>query len=276
MPAELGKITVFCFAASYAVSLAVDVARLLAGRPWLRWASLGCAAAGLIAHSLYVFGHPLPLQTAFGSLIFLAWILAVFSIYGTLHHSRLAWGLFVLPLVLGLLCLAALFRDATQQVDVDWTVFSLTGQRFWAIFHGTLMLLAAVGISVAFVASAMYLVQSRRLKSKFAPGQGLKLWSLERLETMHRRGIILAFPLLTGGLLVAAAQTLSMPESGQALDNPKVISTLALWVVFGILLYLRYGARAGGKQIALWTIAAFSLMLLALVTVHPFVPGEPP
>jgi ABC-type transport system involved in cytochrome c biogenesis permease subunit len=276
MPAELGRITIFCFAASYAASLAVDVARLALGHRWLRWISLGCAGAGLLAHTLFVFGHPLPLQTAFGSLIFLAWILAVFSIYGTVHHSRMAWGLFVLPLVLGLLGLAQLFHEGAPRPEDAWSVLPIHGQHFWAIFHGTLMLLAAVGISVAFVASAMYLVQSHRLKSKLAPGQGLKLWSLERLETMQRRGIVLAFPLLTAGLLVAAAQMLSMPESTQALDNPKVISTVALWVVFGILLYLRYGARAGGKQIAVWTIAAFSLMLLALVAVHPFAQGGPP
>jgi ABC-type transport system involved in cytochrome c biogenesis permease subunit len=120
------------------------------------------------------------------------------------------------------------------------------------------------------------LVQTHRLKTKQLPGQGLKLWSLERLEAMNRRAIILAFPLLTIGLLVAAAQTLGMPDGGLSLENWKVLSTLALWVVFAVLLYLRYSAQAGGRQVALLTILAFALMLVALVAVHPFVPGEVP
>jgi ABC-type uncharacterized transport system permease subunit len=76
--------------------------------------------------------------------------------------------------------------------------------------------------------------------------------------------------------LVAAGQMLGMPDGGQRLENWKVISTIALWVVFAILLYLRYGIRAGGRQVALLTIVAFALMLAALVAVHPFLPGGEP
>jgi ABC-type uncharacterized transport system permease subunit len=119
----------------------------------------------------------------------------------------------------------------------------------------------------------MYLVQTRRLKHKQLPGRGPKLWSLERLELMNRRAIILAFPLLTLGLLVAAAQMFYLPDSVEGLENWKVISTILLWFVFAILLYLRYGAHAGGRQVALLTIVAFTLMLCALMAVHPFAQG---
>ena len=61
----------------------------------------------------------------------------------------------------------------------------LEGKQFWPIFHGALMLLAAVGVSVGFIASVMYLVQVHRLKTKQLPGKGLKLWSLERLEQTY-------------------------------------------------------------------------------------------
>ena len=77
----------------------------------MRWLTLACTGAGLVAHTAFVAVHPLPLQTSFGSLIFLAWILAVFCLYGSIHHRRLAWGLFVLPLVLGLLALAEVFPE---------------------------------------------------------------------------------------------------------------------------------------------------------------------
>jgi ABC-type uncharacterized transport system permease subunit len=275
MPAEFGRITVFCFAASYAVALGLELLRLFVARPALRWLALGFTTAGLLAHSIFVLVNPLPLQTAFGSLIFLAWILAVFCIYGAFHHRRLAWEIFVLPLVLGLVLLAQVFdAGAPTFPEVpEWGWYALEGKHFWPIFHGSLMLLAAVGVSVGFLASVMYLVQSYRLKTKQMPSQGLRLWSLERLEAMNRRAIVLAFPLLTAGLLVAIAEMLEKPYEGQSLENWKVLSTIALWIVFAILLYLRYRVHAGARQVALLTIVAFALMLLALISVHPFMPG---
>ncbi|HYV39414.1 MAG TPA: cytochrome c biogenesis protein CcsA [Gemmataceae bacterium] len=279
MPAELlGRITVFCFAASYAVAFAVELFRTFQARPALRWLALAFTGAGIVAHTAFVTVNKLPLQTSFGSLIFLAWILAVFCFYGAVHHRRLAWELFVLPLVLGLVLLAQLFPMGAPsgQSSGGWQIFDFEDMQFWAVLHGILMLLAFVGISVGFVASVMFLVQTHRLKTKQLPGQGLKLWSLERLEAMNRRSIMLAFPLLTSGLLIAAWQMFGMPDGGLGLENWKVLSTVALWIVFAVLLYLRYSVRAGGKQVALLTIAAFGLMLVALIAVHPFTPGGAP
>jgi ABC-type transport system involved in cytochrome c biogenesis permease subunit len=89
---------------------------------------------------------------------------------------------------------------------------------------------------------------------------------------MNRRAIILAFPLLTIGLLVAVGQMLQLPDSSQGLESWKVIGTVALWIVFVILLYVRYGIHAGGRQTAMLTIVAFALMLVALIAEHRFTP----
>src|SRR5437868_11027780 len=103
MSALLQRITVFCFAASYGVALALELWRLVAPRPILRLIALSFGTAGLVAHFVYLsVQNPLPLATPQGSLLFLAWILAFFNFSETIHHSRQTWGLFVLPLVLGL------------------------------------------------------------------------------------------------------------------------------------------------------------------------------
>ena len=115
MPAELGRITVFCFAASYAVAFVAELLRQWLKRPALRWLALVFAAAGLVAHTAFVIVNPLPLQTSFGSLIFLAWILGVFCLYGSIHHRRLAWGLFVWPVVLGLIGLAEITEGSPRR-----------------------------------------------------------------------------------------------------------------------------------------------------------------
>jgi ABC-type transport system involved in cytochrome c biogenesis permease subunit len=226
-------------------------------------------AAGLLAHLLYLIFQQPPLASPAGSFLFLAFILAIFAFYGSLHHQRIAWGLFVLPLVLGLVTLAALRPEpAGNGSAMEW----FQGERFWGLTHGILVLLAAVGVCVGFLASVMYFVQLSRLRSKAAPNTGVKLMSLERLELMNRRAILWAFPLLTVGLIVGAALQLHSGTFYEGWLSPKVLSALGLWAVFAILLYLRYGAHVRGRRVALLTIVAFVVMLLAMLSVHPF-PG---
>jgi ABC-type transport system involved in cytochrome c biogenesis permease subunit len=275
----LERITVLCFGASYGVALALELLQQLHPRPLLRGLSLSFGVAGLIAHTIFVAVQHLPLGSPLGSLLFLAWILAVFYLYGSVHHRRLAWGLFVLPLVLGLVLLAALFAPEADLGEGSsvWALLSFRGERFWGLVHGALVLLAAVGVCVGFVASVMYLVQVRRLRKKVLPGQGMKLLSLERLEAMNRRAITLAFPLLTAGLLVGAGLMLYGHDALGDWSSPKILSALGLWLVFAILLYLRFGVHARGRQVALLTIVAFALLLVTLAApVHPFVQGGAP
>lgn len=263
-------ITRFCFAASYALALGLELAQLVWPRPMLRIAGLVAGAAGLLAQSLYLVAHPPSLATPDGSLLALGWVLAVFYLFGALHHRKQAWGVFVLPLVLALIGLAWMM-PAESSVAAEW----LPGERFWGALHGALILLAAVGVSVGFLASVMYLVQARRLRAKALPGRGLRLMSLERLEAMNRRAVTLSFPLLTVGLLVGAV-LLARHELSPTEWLAKVVSTTMLWLVFGVLLYLRHGAGLPGRRLAALTIAAFALMLVALAAAHPAVGGGGP
>ncbi len=268
----LEKVGISCFAASYALALVLEVAHAVSPRPVVRYVAIGFGLAGLLAQVIYLLLRPFALATPAGSLIFLAVILVVFYLYGTIHHHRLAWGLFVLPLILGLIGLAVVFheRGPSYEAEGRWT-------RLWGMAHGVLVLLAAVGVCVGFLASVMYLVQLRRLRAKAPPGHGVKLLSLERLEAMNRRAILWAFPFLTAGLIVGVALQVHRGDFGEGWDSPKILSGLGLWVVFAILLYLRYAARARGRQMALLTVAAFALLLFTLASpVHPFVSGGAP
>jgi ABC-type transport system involved in cytochrome c biogenesis permease subunit len=134
--------------------------------------------------------------------------------------------------------------------------------------HATLVILAAVGVCVAFVASLMYLVQAQRLKAKALPGQGLRLPSLERLETMNRRALTLAFPLLTVGALLGIVLMGHAAHEIADWSDPRVLSTVLLWLVFALLLYLRFGLHLRGRRVALLTLVAFGLLLLTLALPH--------
>jgi ABC-type transport system involved in cytochrome c biogenesis permease subunit len=140
--------------------------------------------------------------------------------------------------------------------------------RFWGVIHAGFLFCAAIGMCVGFLASLMYLIQARRLRDKVPPGKGLRLLSLERLEEMNRRAITLAFPMLTVGVLLGAVLMTRVADS-LAWTDPRVISTGVLWVVFGVLFWLRYGRHLRGRQVALGTIAAFALLIVCLALSHP-------
>jgi len=264
----LDRVTVFCFAASYGVALGLEIWRLARPRVLLRIVSIAFGAAGLFAHLIYLVMQAPPLVSSNGSLLFLAFVLGIFWFYGSLHHQRVAWGVFVLPLVLGLIGMSQINPMPASTDEPMWEHSKLMP---WT--HGMLLLLAAVGICVGFLASVMYFVQVYRLRSKTLPGQGLKLMSLERLEEMNRRAILWAFPLLTIGLIVGLVIQVQQGEIFKDWLSPKILSTLGLWLVFAILLFLRYGAHVRGKKVALMTIVAFAVLLVALGTAHPFL-GE--
>src|SRR5260370_4823913 len=112
MPGIIERVTVICFLASYTVAFALEVGHLLRPRPIVRLLGLAFGCAGLLAHTIFVCaasGNDLgrrPLASPFSALLLLAWILAVFYLYGSIHHGRLACALVVLPLVLGLTALS--------------------------------------------------------------------------------------------------------------------------------------------------------------------------
>ncbi|AMV28336.1 Cytochrome C assembly protein [Gemmata sp. SH-PL17] len=263
----------YCIGLSYLCAFLLEIARLLwPARGW-RVAGLVFGAAGLFAHTAYLLVQQPSPAVPSGSVLMLAWVLALFYFYGTVHHARQAWAVFVLPVVIGLVVVSRILLTAEPEhaaFDVgEWA----SGERFWGGVHGLLILFASVGVSVSFLASMMYLIQARRLRNKVSPGTVVPMLSLERLETMNRRALNIAFPLLTAGLLVG---TLLLPHGLSFGDNwlsLKVLSTAGLWLEFLVLLYLRYGAHVPARRLALFSIAAFGLLLVALAASHPFAIG---
>jgi ABC-type transport system involved in cytochrome c biogenesis permease subunit len=201
-------------------------------------------------------------------MLFLAWILAVVYLYRAIHYPKLAWGIFMLPLVLGLVVLAAALGRPPEGTETVPALLSPHDEHFWGVIHAGFLFCAAIGMCVAFLASLMYLFQAQRLRAKVPPGQGLRLLSLERLEEMNRRAIFLAFPLLTVGILLGAV-LLTRVAGSLAWSDPRVLSTAVLWLVFVVMLYIRYGRHLRGRQVALGTIAAFALLLACLALSHP-------
>jgi ABC-type transport system involved in cytochrome c biogenesis permease subunit len=262
----LDRVTIVCFLASYTTALALELLYQFRRREVVRWLAVAFGAAGLVAQTIFLAVQQPPLIWQYGWMLLLAWILAIFYLIGSVHHRRLSWGLFVLPLVLGLVGLGAAFgRPAESENPRSDKLLPI--QDAWGAIHAGLLLLAAVGLCVGFLASLMYLVQAHRLRAKTLPGQGLRLWSLERIEAMNRRAIVLAFPLLTAGMLLGLVLMWHDHLSGWS--DPRLLGSAVLWLTFAVLLYLRYGYHLRGRQVAVLTIVTFALLVGCLMLSHP-------
>jgi ABC-type uncharacterized transport system permease subunit len=168
----LSGVTILCFAASYVIVLALEVSRLVF-RSGIRGAAMiAWAAAGLLAHSAFLYYRAVstagpPLSSNRDWYLLAAWTLVVVYLYLLSFHPKTHFGLFLLPLVLGLIATAAWLPARPFERE--------PASKAWGIVHGMSILLATVSVLVGFAAGLMYLYQARRLKSKRPPLAGLRL-----------------------------------------------------------------------------------------------------
>jgi ABC-type uncharacterized transport system permease subunit len=259
-------VTLYCFAASYAVALGLELFHLYRRRPVHRLLANLFGCAGLLAQTIFLVVQLPPLGWQFGLLLMLSWILAIFYLLGSFHHTRQEWGLFILPVILVLVGLARIFGPPLDDEGTPVKgIFHQEESTMLAIVHGVLLVMAAVGVCVGFVASVMYLVQAHRLRAKMLPGQGMPLPSLERLEMMNRRSLTLAFPLLTAGMAVGIILLLRKAEGW---TDPQVLISIPLWLAFAFMVYLRFGLHLRGRKMAIMTVVGFVLLLVTLIMPH--------
>lgn len=261
------RLTILCFGGTYALALLAELARLIV-RGAARWyLALGLTAVGWAVQTVYLVNlaradQRLPITTVFESLVALSWIFAAIALYLMARAAKpVAVGIFVLPVVLGLIVFAALLPQSRR---IEWGGSTV----FWGSVHGLFLLLGAVSTCVAFAAGLMYLAQSNRLKHKRPPRFGLALPSLEQSERVNRGAITIAFPLLTFGLLIGVALSLSRAGATIRWTDPKVMSGLAMWLVFAGLLHARYRPALRGRSVVWLTIVAFAFLVFAWVGVE--------
>jgi ABC-type transport system involved in cytochrome c biogenesis permease subunit len=212
-----------------------------------------------------------PVSSAFESVMLLSWIVALIGLYLMVRSPKpVAVGLFVLPLVIGLVIVAGWFAPRQP----DWLQWGGT-VAFWGTVHGIFLLGGAVFSCVAFFAGLMYLAQMRRLKAKRPVQLGLALPSLEQSERINRAAITLAFPLLTFGLLIGMVLSIAAGGKGNeslahslTWTDPKVLSALAMWLVFAVLLHARFRPAMRGKSVMVLTIVAFGFLVFTWVGVE--------
>lgn len=268
----MSEVTVFCFLASYCVALAMEWTRLVRRMSINRILMLGFAAAGLLAQTLYLFYRsrdsnlPPLLNSTYDWTLVLAWLAVFIYMVVSIVDPDLPLGLFLLPLVLVLIGAACLVGDGPGVLRVEAGEAVQTAIRGWAMLHATLLMFGLAGICFGLVLSLMYLVQHYRLKHKQSLTEGLTLPSLSLLARWNRRAVAWSVVLLAAGLLTGFVLMYVARRGSTALSwsDPVVIVNLGLLCsLFALLAWLTRVRQPAGRQIALITVCACGLVLVA-------------
>ncbi len=262
MPSSL----VWIVTIAYLAALLLEVTRIYF-RSQLRGAALvGLVMGGLATHTLLIgyrwvgLGRD-PFSSNFDWCLSVAWALAGVYLYLTLYHPQNPIGIFTLPLVLLLMLAAA--TVASQEP------FAQSQEaRILATMHGLSLLLGTVVVFLGLATGVMYLVLAFWMRRKHRPPRLLRLPSLEWLQRMTQRCLLLALVCLSLGFVTGLV--LSQLRHGYINWADRVVWTttlLMVWLAAVAVFILLYRPARQGRKVAYLTLASFLFLLVALVAV---------
>lgn len=248
--------------ALFAAGIGASLARIRWERESLRVAAKACAYGGVLLGLGVLVWHSVgrrswfPLEDNFDALIWLGLLLALFVLY--VQRTRPLAGLdwFVMPIVILLLVGAAVFGRTTPHEYVPTA---------WSWTHRVTAYGGALAFAVAGAVGAMYLMASRRLRSRTPPAGGPRLGSLERLEHLTYVSVTLGFALFTVGTVTGLVQMIAGDKHTPA---AKLLLAASVWVVYAIVLHSPINPSFRGRKTAILSVVGFVLMVGTIVAVQ--------
>lgn len=255
-------------------ALAVLPAALYNRQRW-RHLAIPVALAGAffhfvsIAENFYAAHRALPVGTH-ETLSLLGLLLAVAFLLLAAKYRTMAFGIFLLPATV-LLTLVPAFRAGRETI-----AYPLAGP-VWIFLHVALLLAAYAALLISLLASVLYFVQERSLKSKFpatSNGSNLKLPPLETIDQIALKSLLFGLPCMTAGLLIGSVVALETVGPTFFAD-PKVLLSLAMWFAYMLMIFIRQHSGLRGRRAVYLSSFAFLFVLAVwaanqLSAVHRF------
>jgi ABC-type transport system involved in cytochrome c biogenesis permease subunit len=144
----------------------------------------------------------------------------------------------------------------------------------WLVAHISALMAAYAALGFSLLASVLYLLRERRLKSRRKPSEAPQRLSLDwlppldSLERIARFTLEFGFLCMTVGLIIGAV--LAQETYGTAyFRDPKIILSFVLWAAYVALLLLRRAAGLRGRRAA-WLGGVVFLVMLGVLAANLF------
>ena len=254
----------------YGIAALAVLPAALYDRPRWRHIAIPATIAGLLFHfvslaeMLNAAHHSLPVDThETQSLLSLLFALAFALVY--LAFRTYALGIILLPLAF-LLGLLPAFRPGLEGTFDAANVPGL--HSGWLFLHIALLLAAYAALIVSLVASVLYLIQERRLKSKALTTPRIKLPPLDTLDRIALRALLFGLPSMTAGLLIGSFLA-EVTYGPSYFRDPKILLAFAMWVAYVGMIYIRRHSGLRGRR-AVYLAGSVFFVILAVWASNQF------
>jgi ABC-type transport system involved in cytochrome c biogenesis permease subunit len=242
-----------------------------------RRAALGRAAttllvAGALVHT-FVIGMQtmelgqVPLTNASSAISTFVWLLALAYLYTEMTTDERALGTLILALLVGLQLVSATTPGTSEHAAVLQS--PLLG------LHVLSLLFAYASFALACVIGITYVLLFKEIKAKHLGFFYTRLPSLQVLDSMNQRAIMVGWVFLTIGLIVGAIWVAEAPAhdprvQAMSLEDPKIFVALVCWAVYSFELFAARRIGWGGRRAAYLSAVGFAIVLLNFVPVSYF------
>jgi HemX protein len=195
-----------------------------------------------------------PVNNIFEAMMFVSWtIVAAYVAIGLFQRLRFL-GAFAAPFLLAIGVFALM-------PGLDVRAAKPAFEHGWVSLHAALILLAYGAFGLSSIAAVMYLTQEHDLKFHKLRAVVSRMPSIERLERVTNRALLVGFFFLTVGLLLVPMIVRETPGL-EVKGDPKVVWSIFVWALYLGLLGWRWRFSAGGRAIAWGAIGSFCFVML--------------
>ena len=175
--------------------------------------------------------------------------------------------------------LAVLFLIALQAIPAlksDTEVRSSVLRGWLFGLHVSSLLFAYASFALAFVIGITYVLLFKEIKTKHLGLFYARLPSLQILDLMNQRAIVVGWVFLTCGLVIGGIWASQIGGStdprGPAMHgaDPKILFALVSWATYSFALFARRAIGWSGRRAAWLSAIAFVIVLLNFVPVGYF------
>ena len=211
-----------------------------------------------------------PVAGATSAISTFVWLLALAYLYTEMTTDERAMGVFILPLLVALQAIPAFKPNAVLRSAV------LQGPLFG--LHVSSLLFAYASFALACVIGITYVLLFKEIKAKHLGFFYARLPSLQVLDRMNQRAIVIGWIFLTVGMIVGgvwAAQARSYAAGdprvqAMSLQDPKIFVAVLCWAVYSFELFAARRIGWGGRRAAYLSAVGFAIVMLNFVPISYF------
>ncbi len=140
-------------------------------------------------------------------------------------------------------------------------------EDIWHRMHLASLIVGSLFFAAAAAGGVFYLRADRALRRKQPGG----LPSLERLESLIQHAVLLGFPLLTFGIITGVLMALRGDGHREWFVWPGIAKTVVAfgaWLIFAVVLHVRFVPRFRGRRAAWFSVAGFVLLVATYAIVQ--------